>query len=461
MFSKVTWGRAWAAGSGCGIKLMHRLLDVFVDGGHEVVGGDKVAAKFKAGEATVHATGQVLGHAAVFDGGDAHLLDGMGELDEVGVVVQAATVLKTTGPGEDGGDWVGGGLVALLVLTVVTGDGAVGGLGFDGLSIGSLEDGGHHAEGSESLGERVGLDVSVVVLAGPDESSLGLEALGDHVVDESVLVPDALRVESGLVLGLVDFFEDVLESSVVSLHDRVLGRHVEWPLLLERHLEGGFGETGDRLVGVVHAHQDTSLIFEVKNFHGFGGGSVGGGEDDFELAGLGGDVIGGAVLVAKSVTADADWLLPAGHEEGNVLAHDWLAEDDAVEDVTDGAVGRLPHRLQLEFLDTLLVGGDGGALDGDVVLQGGVGGVDGDLIVGLVSVFHAEIVVLEVDVAVGEDHSLTDLVPDDAGHLVSVHFDHGLGHLDATGACGRGSQASLGDLREHSVRQSKSDSKMG
>ena len=120
------------------------------------------------------------------------------------------------------------------------------------------------------------------------------------------------------------------------------------------------------------------LTFEVENFHGFGGGSVGGGEDDFELAGLGGDVVGGAVLVAKSVTADADWLLPAGHEEGNVLAHDWLTENDAVEDVTDGAVGRLPHRLQLEFLDTLLIGGDGGALDGDVVLQGGVGRVDGD-----------------------------------------------------------------------------------
>ena len=95
------------------------------------------------------------------------------------------------------------------------------------------------------------------------------------------------------------------------------------------------------------------------------------------------------------------------------------------------------------------------------------------LIVGLVSVLHAEIVVLEVDVAVGEDHSLTDFLPDDARHLISVHFDDRLchlrnkkpsksnpqesngltltdSHLDAAGACGRGSQASLGDLREHS-----------
>ena len=86
MFSKVKWG----------VKFLHRLLDVFVDGGHEVVGGVEVAAEFKAGETAVHATSQVLGHDAVFDGLDAHLLNGLGELDQVGVVIKAATVLKTT-----------------------------------------------------------------------------------------------------------------------------------------------------------------------------------------------------------------------------------------------------------------------------------------------------------------------------------------------------------------------------
>ena len=53
-----------------------------------------------------------------------------------------------------------------------------------------------------------------------------------------------------------------------------------------------------------------------------------------------------------------------------------LAEHSSVEDVTDGAVGRLPHLLEVELLDTLLIGGDGRALDGNVVLQGRLGGVD-------------------------------------------------------------------------------------
>ena len=42
-------------------------------------------------------------------------------------------------------------------------------------------------------------------------------------------------------------------------------------------------------------------------------------------------------------------------------------------------VWRKPHFLQAELNDALLIGGDGRALDGDVVLQGCVGRINGDL----------------------------------------------------------------------------------
>jgi|TARA_R110002003_G_scaffold111_1_gene9401 hypothetical protein len=71
--------------------------------------------------------------------------------------------------------------------------------------------------------------------------------------------------------------------------------------------------------------------------------------------------------------------------------------------VSDGAVWRQPHLLQLEFLHSLLVWGDGRALDTDRVLLDGLGGVDGDLVVGLVTVLQTEIVVLEVNVEVRVD----------------------------------------------------------
>lgn len=74
------------------------------------------------------------------------------------------------------------------------------------------------------------------------------------------------------------------------------------------------------------------------------------------------------------------------------------------QDVTDGSVRGQPHwregldseashrvpkkltLLQLELLNTGLIGGDGGTLDTDTVLLDSLGGINGDLVIGLVTV---------------------------------------------------------------------------
>jgi len=73
------------------------------------------------------------------------------------------------------------------------------------------------------------------------------------------------------------------------------------------------------------------------------------------------------------VTSNNDGLGPAGDKARHVGADNGLTEDSTVQDVTDGSIGRFPHLLKLELLDTLLVGGDGSALDSDLVLLDGVG----------------------------------------------------------------------------------------
>jgi len=50
---------------------------------------------------------------------------------------------------------------------------------------------------------------------------------------------------------------------------------------------------------------------------------------------------------------------------------------------TYSSVGASPHFLQVKLLHAFLVGGDSCALDTDMVLQDGIGCVDGDLVVGL------------------------------------------------------------------------------
>ena len=73
---------------------------------------------------------------------------------------------------------------------------------------------------------------------------------------------------------------------------------------------------------------------------------------------------------------------------------------------------------------------DGRALDRNADLLGLDGRVDGDLVVGLVAAFHPEVVVEQVDVEIRMDQLVLDELPDDASHLVAVHLDDGVLHLD-------------------------------
>ena len=134
---------------------------------------------------------------------------------------------------------------------------------------------------------------------------------------------------------------------------------------------------------------------------GRGRGAVSRGKNHFDFARLRGDVVLAAVLVAIGVTSDDNRLSPALDEAGNVFDDDRLTEYSTVENVADGAVGRLPHLFEVELFDAGLVGGDGSALDAYLVLLHGVGGVNSDLIVGCITVLHAQIVVFCLQINVG------------------------------------------------------------
>ena len=131
---------------------------------------------------------QVLGHRAALDRLDADPLERLGELRDLRRLVHPAArgkarvqaKIEAIGLVEVG--------FALLVLAEVAGDGAVRGLGLDGPAVGAHQHAGHQAERAEPLGDGVGLDVAVVVLAGPDVATLPLQRRRDHVVDQAVLV---------------------------------------------------------------------------------------------------------------------------------------------------------------------------------------------------------------------------------------------------------------------------------
>jgi hypothetical protein len=141
----------------------------------------------------------------------------------------------------------------------------VSGLGLDNV-VWSTKDGGHETEGTVALGHNIGLHITIVVLAGPDETSVGLDGEGDEIVNETMLVPDTELLELGLVGALKDLFEDVLEATVVLLQDGVLGREEERELTADSVVEGGMGEFVDRGVSVVHAEHNTCTL-ELEHLH--------------------------------------------------------------------------------------------------------------------------------------------------------------------------------------------------
>lgn len=99
------------------------LLEGSVNSIHELE-GVKVAISGDL-HSSLDADGQILGHLATLDGLDDGSFQSLGEVLELLVLIKLGSVEKTTGPGIDRGDGVGGGLFTLLVLSVVTGNGTV------------------------------------------------------------------------------------------------------------------------------------------------------------------------------------------------------------------------------------------------------------------------------------------------------------------------------------------------
>ena len=239
---------------------------------------------------------------------------------------------------------------------------------------------------------------------------------------------DALLLELGFELFLIDLLEDVLEAAVIGLEDGVLGRKVDRPAQVQPVVERGAGEIGDAVIQVVHAHEHARRRGGIDI--AFNRGAVIAHEFHRQLARARKTEVGGAVLVTKGMAAHDDGLGPARHKARHVAADDRLAKDDAAQNVADRAVRAFPHLFQAEFLDPLFIRGDGRAFHAHAVLLDRIGGIDGDLIVGAVALFDPQIVIFQIKVEVGQDQLFLDEVPDDPGHLVAIKFDDGVGYLD-------------------------------
>ena len=158
--------------------------------------------------------------------------------------------------------------------------------------------------------------------------------------------------------------------------------------------------------------------------------AVGGGDHQLRLAGAVHVQLGVFIDIAISMTGDGNGLFPGGDNGVNPLHHHRGAENRAVQQGADGAVGAFPHLLEMIFLHPLGVGGDGGAFHAHPQLFDGLGRIHRYPVVGFIPMRQSQVIVIGFQLHKGQQQLLLDRLPNDPGHLVAVHLHQRGAHLD-------------------------------
>ena len=103
------------------------------------------------------------------------------------------------------------------------------------------------------------------------------------------------------------------------------------------------------------------------------------------------------------MSSNDNWLLPSWNKFWDVRDNDGGSENGTSDDVSDCTVWRPPHLLEIKLCHTSFIGGDGCAFDSNFAGFDGFGGLNSDLVISSIAVFHAEIKVLDVQVQMRED----------------------------------------------------------
>jgi len=116
------------------------------------------------------------------------------------------------------------------------------------------------------LSDNITLDITVIILAGPNITTLTFDSISNHIINKSMLVPKTHLLEFSFVCRLINFLENVLESTIISLQDSVLGAHIKWVSSVKSILKARISKSNNGLIGVIHT-QKHSWPFKFVNLN--------------------------------------------------------------------------------------------------------------------------------------------------------------------------------------------------
>mmetsp|Transcript_57730 Transcript_57730/g.187533 ORF Transcript_57730/g.187533 Transcript_57730/m.187533 type:complete len:539 (+) Transcript_57730:235-1851(+) len=381
--------------------------------------------------------------------------------EDVGLVagIQDRGMLHGAQEGDDHAQGVHRRLLAPLVRVPQVRDGPVGGLElFDEAARFALADQVRcdEAGAAVDLSNLIGQHVSVVVVAGHAEAAASPtdDLHGGGVADQvHEVAAGALQKAGGQVFFLVVFVEDCLHlppETLLPLENGLLGDNVRHDVRLQATREEDVRQVLDVVQRVVVDHDRRHVVVELPAVDDLGLLLDVVREERRKHAAFADILPTCAVLAAHRVTLEEDRLIEAQLDAWDV---DRVARDgDAVPAATHGSVGRATRLLEAKLLNLLGAGRDGGLLEDGAEAGARGHGLVQHLVVGIISMFAAQVEVLPLR---GVDEGFHPLLADNLHgvprHLLAGDVGHRWGR-DLVRGEGADPQATWGSPREAAER---------
>ena len=244
--------------------------------------------------------------------------------------------------------------------------------------------GSHHGERAERRGNHVAHHIAVIVFAGPDKSAGGAHHACHGVIDQRVEIAQAESLEIRAA-GFEFLLKDSAEVPVIGFADGVLGGKPEILPAVHCIAEARFGKAADAVIQVELPQPNGGAVYFLDREQLFLTACTA--EKQRAFAGLLRGELCCFIDIPESVAGYGDGLLPAPHGGFHEVNGDGGTEDRSAHDGADSRVGGGVELFQLGvLLHAFFVGRDGRTFHSHSEPYGSLPGLNGDTVVGIVSV---------------------------------------------------------------------------
>ena len=286
----------------------------------------------------------------------------------------------------------------------------------------------HHCQRTKSRGNHITHNISVIVLAGPDKSPFCLHNTGNDIIDQAVEIFNSGSLKFLFEFLLINLCKNLLKASVINLGDRILASKPQTLLCIQRIIKATLCKTCDGCIQVMHSLKDTCTFIMMDQFL-------------FLLTvltlkqqiGISRSVnIHFCILIyiSISVTGNGNGFLPVLYAWLDSLYYNRGTEHGSIQNGTDGTIRTFVHFFQCVLFHSGFIGSDGCTFYSNAIFLCSFCCIYSYLIICFISVFQAKIIVLCVQINKRKKKLILDHLPEDSGHLVSVHLYKRCLHLN-------------------------------